>query len=197
MDTLSAYRECDVALGIVFSRHMRETMLNKKLIRYVLLALVVGLIAAACSSSDSTDTTMSADMEMDGGHEEFSFGEPAMATEATRVIEISANDDFTFDPDKIAVTEGEVITFKVTNDGKIPHDFVLGELAVQVEHEAEMQDMTGDDSMAHEEPNAFVIDPGETKEMTWHMTESGEIIMGCHQPGHYVAGMKGTIETSS
>jgi uncharacterized cupredoxin-like copper-binding protein len=171
-------------------------MLNKKLIRQVLLALVVGLMAAACSSSDSTDTTMSAEMDMDEEHTEFSFGEPALATEATRVIEISANDDFTFDPDEIVVTEGEVITLKVTNDGKIPHDFVLGDIATQDEHEEEMQDMTGDDSMAHEEPNAFVIDPGETKEMTWHMTESGEIIMGCHQPGHYVAGMKGTIDVS-
>ena len=171
-------------------------MLNKKLIRYVLLALFVGLIAAACSSSDSTDTTMSADMEMEGEHEEFSFGEPALAAEATRVIEISANDNFTFDPGEIVVSEGEVITFRVTNDGKIPHDFVLGDVVIQDEHEAEMQDMTDDDSMAHEEPNAFVIDPGETKEMTWHMTESGEVIMGCHQPGHYVAGMKGTIEVS-
>jgi uncharacterized cupredoxin-like copper-binding protein len=183
--------------GIVFSRHLRETTLNKKMIRYVLLALVVGLIAAACTSSDSTDTTMSTDMEMDELHEEFSFGESAMAAEATRVIEISASDDFTFDPDRIVVTEGEVITFKVTNDGKIPHDFVLGDVAAQDQHEAEMQDMTGDDSMAHEEPNAFVIDPGETREMTWHMTESGEIIMGCHQPGHYVAGMKGTIDVRS
>jgi len=81
---------------------MRGTTLNKKLTSYVLLALVVGLIAAACSSSDSTDTTMSSDMEMDGEHEDFSFGELAPATEATRVIEISANDNFTFDPDEIS-----------------------------------------------------------------------------------------------
>jgi uncharacterized cupredoxin-like copper-binding protein len=29
--------------------------------------------------------------------------------------------------------------------------------------------------------------------MTWHMTEGGEILFGCHQPGHYQAGMKGTV----
>ena len=170
------------------------TMSNKNMIHYVLLVLVVGLIAAACSSSDSTDTTMSADMEM---NEEFAFGEPADASEATRVIEVSANDNFTFDPDEIVVTAGEIVTFKVTNDGKIPHDFVLGDAAVQDEHEEEMQNMTDSDSMAHDEPNAFVIDPGETKEMTWHITESGEIIFGCHQPGHYAAGMKGTVDVSS
>ena len=169
-------------------------MSNKSMFRYVLLVLVIGLIAAACSSSGSTDTTMSDDMSMDDEHTEFAFGEPALAAEATRVIEISANDNFTFDPDALTVTAGEVVTFKVTNNGQIPHDFVLGGTAVQDEHEAEMQNMTDSDSMAHEEPNAFIIDPGETKEMTWHLTESGEILMGCHQPGHYAAGMKGTIE---
>jgi uncharacterized cupredoxin-like copper-binding protein len=172
-------------------------MSARNLTRYVLLALVGGLITAACSSNNSTDTTMSPDMDMAGEHTEFSFGEPALATEATRVIEISSNDDFRFDPDEIEVAEGEVVTFSVTNDGKIPHDFVLGDAAVQDQHEAEMQDMTADDPMAHEEPNAFVIDPGETKEMTWRMTRSGEILMGCHQPGHYVAGMKGTVDISS
>lgn len=169
-------------------------MENSKLIRYPLLILVIGLVAAACSSGGTTDTTMSGDMHMDDEHTHISFGEPADATEASRVIEISASDNFTFDPDEIAVTAGEVVTFKVTNDGKVPHDFVLGSAAVQDEHEAEMQNMTGSDSMSHDEPNAFVIDPGETKEMTWHMTETGEILMGCHQPGHYVSGMKGIIE---
>jgi uncharacterized cupredoxin-like copper-binding protein len=67
---------------------------------------------------------------------------------------------------------------------------------VQDEHEEEMQNMSDSDSIAHEEPNAFVIDPGETKEMTWHITESGELLFGCHQPGHFAAGMKGTIEVS-
>lgn len=170
-------------------------MPNTNKLHYLLLVLVIALVAAACSSGDSTATTMSGDMNEE--HEEFSFGEPADASEATRVIEISANDNFTFDPDAIKVAAGEVVTFKVTNDGKIPHDFVLGDVAVQDEHEAEMQDMTDSDSMGHDEPNAFVIDPGETKEMTWHMTQSGEILMGCHQPGHYVAGMKGTIDVSS
>jgi uncharacterized cupredoxin-like copper-binding protein len=47
--------------------------------------------------------------------------------------------------------------------------------------------------MMHDEPNAFVLEAGETKEMTWHMTQSGEILFGCHQPAHYEAGMKGII----
>jgi len=44
-----------------------------------------------------------------------------------------------------------------------------------------------------DEPNAFVLDPGQTKETTWTFTAAGELLYGCHQPGHYGAGMVGTI----
>lgn len=170
-----------------------------------LLALL--LVLAACSESDSAgttapdhdETTMADDMAMgedddkeEGDHsEEFSFGEPAEASEADRVVEITANDDFTFDPAAVTVASGEKVTFRVTNAGVIPHDFTLGDAQMQDEHEAEMAEMGG--TMAHEEANVFALEPGETKEMTWHLTGAGEIIFGCHQPGHYAAGMFGTV----
>lgn len=134
---------------------------------------------------------MATDMDMDEEHE-FEFGMPMEAADATRVIEISANDDFTFDSAIVTVETGEVVTFKVTNVGAISHDFTLGDEHFQEEHEAEMAEMSGDMAM-HDEPNAFVLEPGEAKEMTWPMTEGGEILFGCHQPGHYQAGMKGTV----
>jgi uncharacterized cupredoxin-like copper-binding protein len=171
-------------------------MSKKQRLRYISLLMALGLVFAACSSDDSSDTTMAADMDMEGEHSEFEFGDPMSAASATRVIEITANDDFTFFPSGATVTKGETVTFRVTNDGKIPHDFVLGDEQVQVEHEAEMAEMDGDMAM-HDEPNAFVLDPGETKEMTWHMTADGEVLFGCHQPGHYAAGMKGTVVVSS
>lgn len=43
------------------------------------------------------------------------------------------------------------------------------------------------------EPNAVVLDPGETKEVTWKFTVAGTFLIGCHQPGHYDAGMVGSI----
>jgi uncharacterized cupredoxin-like copper-binding protein len=158
--------------------------------------MTLGLVLAACSSDDSSDTTMAAGMDMDGEHSESDFGDPMAAASATRVIEISANDDFTFFPSGATVAKGETVTFRVTNDGKIPHDFVLGDEQVQVEHEEEMAEMDGDMAM-HDEPNAFVLEPGETKDMTWHMTADGEVLFGCHQPGHYAAGMKGIVVVSS
>jgi uncharacterized cupredoxin-like copper-binding protein len=49
------------------------------------------------------------------------------------------------------------------------------------------------DRRPRHEPNAFSLEPGETKEMTWHLTEPGELIFGCHQTGHHAAGMLGTL----
>lgn len=177
-----------------------NAMAAKHLFRYLALLLVLGLAAAACGSDDPAssaagETTMAEGMEMDdadGHSEEYEFGDPMEAADASRTIEVTANDDFTFDPASVTITTGETVTFRVTNAGVIPHDFTLGDTHMQDEHEAEMAEMSGDMAM-HDEPNAFVLEPGETKEVTWHMTQAGEILFGCHQPGHYAAGMKGTI----
>ena len=158
--------------------------------RVSILCAVLLLFVASCGSSDSTDDDM--DMEGDHSEEEFHFGEPADAADATRTIEITSNDDFSFTPASVAITKGEIVTFKVTNAGAIPHDFTLGDEEIQNHHEEEMA-AGGDMEGLHDDPNVFVVEPGETKEMTWHLTESGTILFGCHQPGHYSAGMKGTI----
>jgi uncharacterized cupredoxin-like copper-binding protein len=47
--------------------------------------------------------------------------------------------------------------------------------------------------MAHDEPAGIGVDPGETKELTFTFTVAGETIAGCHEIGHYSAGMKAAI----
>ena len=49
----------------------------------------------------------------------------------------------------------------------------------------------------HTDPNVVVLEAGETKELTWKFTESGTVLIGCHQPGHYAAGMKGSVEVGA
>ncbi len=133
----------------------------------------------------------------DDHHDGFSFGSPADASDADRVIELDANDDFTFSPAEIAVSAGETITFVITNTGNLPHDFTLGDQHTQDEHAAEMAAMMADGGMAHDDPNAVIVDPGETKELTWHFSEAGTFIIGCHQPGHYDAGMVGSVNVDA
>ena len=159
----------------------------------VLAALALGLVVAACGGTsttapESTTTVPTADTADD--HSDFSFGEPADAASADRVIEITASDDFRFDPASIEVSAGETVTFRVTNTGAIPHDFTLGDEATQQSHAEEMEEMP---DMEMSDPNAMALAPGETQELTWHFTESGDLLIGCHETGHYEAGMKAQI----
>lgn len=163
--------------------------------RSALFALLAGLLVVACADS-TTETTQ--DEEMDMEETRFSFGEPAEAANADRIVEITANDDFSFDPDEITVSVGEVITFRVVNSGALIHDFTLGDEATQEEHEEEMAEMAeSGEMMTHDEPNAMTIDPAETNELTWHFTEAGSVLIGCHQVGHYDSGMRATITVES
>jgi len=185
---------------------------TKGLIRFAAVAAAFVLILAACGDSGddaaadtaAPPTTAMEDMgDEEEGHEEeghdehgdFDFGEPADAGDADRVVDIVAQDDFTFTPASLPVAVGETITFRVTNEGAIPHDFTLGRSDLQDAHDIEMAEMEG---MAMEdEPNAFMIEPGQTKELTWHFTEPGEVLIGCHVVGHYAAGMKATISVDA
>jgi len=124
--------------------------------------------------------------------EGFTWGEPAEPGDADRVIEIRVTDELRFDPGAIDITVGETVTFKVINAGLIPHDFTLGDDETQDEHEAEMA-AGGMAGMGHEEPNQLSLEPGEVGELSWRFTEAGTIRYGCHVPGHYAAGMFGTV----
>lgn len=145
-----------------------------------LLALVA-LILTACTS-DGTETNST--------HSEFSFGSPAESANADRVVEIRTTDHLVFEPAELSVMPGETVTFRLINEGQLVHDFTLGDQEAQDEHEAEMAEMGG---MAHDEPNVVTIPAGETAELTWRFGEAGTVLIGCHQPGHYAAGMTGQI----
>jgi uncharacterized cupredoxin-like copper-binding protein len=132
---------------------------------------------------------------MDEGQGEFDFGEPADAAQADRTVDIAATNDLEFLPATISVSAGETITFRVTNTGSLSHDFFLGKTDAQDAHEVEMTEMReSGQMMEHHDPNAMSVAAGETKELTWHFTETGTVLYGCHQKGHYSAGMVGSVD---
>ena len=158
----------------------------------------LALVLAACGGSAAT-ADQPVEQHAETQQEElFSFGAPADAAEANRVIEIDANDNLTFDASEITVSAGETITFGITNTGNIAHDFTLGDQETQDEHEAEVVEMTENGkTMSHNDPNAVVLSAGETQELTWRFSEAGTVLIGCHQPGHYAAGMTGAVTIES
>ena len=171
----------------------------------VLLFAAFAFALAACGGTLAMSPDIEAEdhVEEEAAHEdsdtsEYTFGAPGHALDAERVIDISANDDFTFSPTRIDVQAGETITFRVVNTGNLPHDFTIGDEATQDDHEAEMIEMVANgEMMMHDDPNAVVIAAGETKEITWVFPEEGTVQIGCHQPGHYAAGMVGEVAVTS
>jgi Cu+-exporting ATPase len=109
-----------------------------------------------------------------------------------RTIEVDANDQFRFDPGDLEVREGESVAFVVTNSGVLPHEFVIGDEEVQAKHEAEMSEGEKTEE-EHAEPYAIDIEPGQTATLVYTFDEAGTTLIGCHVPGHYDAGMRGTI----
>ncbi len=154
--------------------------------------LALALLAAACGdASDDAAGVLSA--AGDSTEEAFSFGEAADPADATRTVDIVMT-EFAFDPSTIEVSDGEVVTFRLHNEGTVEHDFTIGDRETQDEHDAEMAEMApGEEHMA--DPNAVSVEPGETREITWRFENvEGGIQFGCHVPGHYAAGMVGQFE---
>jgi Cu+-exporting ATPase len=110
-----------------------------------------------------------------------------------RTIAVTTTDSLRFTPDQINVRAGETVAFEITNTGGVPHEFFIGTPAEQQAHDAEMA--SGADHML-DEPNGVDIPAGGTARLVYTFSQPGTLEYGCHVPGHYAAGMRGTITIS-
>lgn len=118
-------------------------------------------------------------------------------TDADRTIEVDMV-DIAFEPDTLEVEAGQTIRFVFTNTGEVAHDAFIGDADAQEDHEDEMrEDDDGHDGGHGDEPeDAVTVEPGETGELTYTFDQAGTLEIGCHQEGHYAAGMKTRIEVA-
>lgn len=121
---------------------------------------------------------------------------------AAQVVDV-AMEDIRFSETSMDVAVGTTVQFRFDNVGKIAHDAFVGDVDAQMEHEAEMSQMaemtgmagddhgsdTQGDAHAADEP-ALVLQPGDSGELSYTFDQPGTFEVGCHQPGHYSAGMK-------
>ena len=143
---------------------------------FLTLALgVLALVSLACGDSSVNDAST--------------------ASGGARRVEV-AMVDIDFKPKTLEVAKGEEVQFVFTNDGKIRHEAYFGTTADQADHEMEMAE-GGEDSGGHDahggssgDNNKISVDPGEEGDITYSFDEAGTYEIGCHEPGHYDAGMK-------
>lgn len=160
---------------------------------------IVVLLGGACGGdydvgvlSSGVSTTVAVGHDDTVGHgEAITFGEAADAADADRVVDVHMSDDMRFSPESVSVAPGETITFRLHNTGKIVHEFTLGDAATQDAHGAEMA--AGAMATGVHDSNGVSVEPGQTAELTWYLTSVEGVLFGCQIPGHYAAGMRGSL----
>jgi uncharacterized cupredoxin-like copper-binding protein len=80
-----------------------------------------------------------------------------------------------------------------TNTGKVMHEMVLGTRKDLEQHAAMMRKHADHGGMQHDAPNMLHVAPGMSGTMAWQFTRAGRFYYGCLIPGHWEAGMKGSI----
>jgi uncharacterized cupredoxin-like copper-binding protein len=118
------------------------------------------------------------------------FGREGDPRKAKRVIKIEMSDTMRYFPDHVRVKKGETVRFDVRNVGALPHEMVLGTMDDLKKHAHAMKKHG---EMAHDDANIAHVAPGESGRIVWQFTRAGEFYYGCLVPGHFDAGMIGTI----
>lgn len=99
---------------------------------------------------------------------------------APRVVRIVATPRLRFVPDAVTAKQGETITFEVTTMGPIVHEFMVGPAA----------DVAADKPGTPEIADLGMMQAGS---VMYTFDGPGPYAFACHAPGHYEAGMTGTI----
>ena len=138
-----------------------------------ILSLPALVLLAACGSDD---------------------GGPALASAGEdRTIEIEMR-DIAFSPAEVDVRTGEKIRFVFTNRGTLTHDAFIGDAAAQERHEKDMR--SGHDHGDGDGGNAVTVKPGKQAQLVYTFDRPGQLLIGCHEPGHYPGGMKVTVNVA-
>jgi uncharacterized cupredoxin-like copper-binding protein len=109
----------------------------------------------------------------------------AAAAPAERTVHVRIHYS-AFSLHRLAVSPGQTVRFVVTNTDPIDHEFIVGDQAVQVAHEL------GTEAYHPPRPGEITIRAGETVQTTYTFG-TRDLLFGCHLPGHYAYGMRGSI----
>lgn len=123
--------------------------------------------------------------------EALTFAQPMMADPGARTVVVQLQDAMRFQPAEIEVKQGEVVTLELRNTGVVKHELVLADSTQELMEHAQAMMTQPDAPMT--EPNQIMVKPGAVVRSTWRFVKPGRYPFGCTVPGHYPAGMHGTL----
>ncbi|MEY4506026.1 MAG: hypothetical protein RL297_604 [Pseudomonadota bacterium] len=112
------------------------------------------------------------------------------AKNARRTITIRMSDDMRFAPSHLDVKLGQTLRLRAENKGQVMHEIVIGTVQ-ELQAHAEM--MKKHPNMEHDEPYMAHVSPGKASDIVWTFNREGDFEFACLLPGHFEAGMRGTI----
>ena len=194
-----------VPLGFVLSlfamyfMDWRGQLRVRALVTYGLVAFAVVLAGSAAAWSalqgqpPSTHSHSHGEAEVVGEHSHEAHAHDAATGNdaSTRTVTLTMDDNMRFTPANWQATAGETVRIRVVNTGKVRHEFVMGTEAELVAHAEEMKKHTA--VHQHGNNNALSLGAGESGDLVWTFTDAGVLHTACFEPGHYEAGMRGTI----
>lgn len=110
-------------------------------------------------------------------------GDPSPAGERTVVVDVRWS---RFSPTEVEVPAGTTVRFEVRNRDPVAHELIVGDQSVQDRHER------GTDTR-HDAPGEVSVPAGSTATTTYSFPRAGRVLFGCHVPGHWSYGMRGTV----
>ena len=115
-----------------------------------------------------------------------------------RSVEVRMDDQMRFTPNRLDVRAGETVRFVVHNDGKTEHEMVLGSEEDIKAHALAMQKGAGQ-GHAHNHGGgvAITVAAGQRGELVVKFDQARTLEMACLIPGHYEAGMRGTVNVQN
>ncbi len=129
-----------------------------------LVATVLLLAASACREDEGA-----------------SPGGTGSAVPVDQTIEIRM-DDFVFEPAEVTVRAGTTVRFRFRNEGAFTHDAAIGDEA--------FQKAVADGKEKRDGP---VLGPRKSADYVKVFSQPAQLVIGCHQPGHYQQGMRARL----
>jgi len=121
----------------------------------------------------------------------------ATGQDDARVVELTVSPDARFTPDRIEVQAGETIRFVLENPTASDHEMFIGSADEQDRHHAQhvgvdAPDQTG---VPHFGYGRYLPAFGDAV-LDYTFSQPGEVLIGCHLPGHYEGGHVATVVVS-
>jgi uncharacterized cupredoxin-like copper-binding protein len=153
------------------------------LVSGVLALLCVGAFVAGCGSSDESSTTAAED----SGE---TAGTSTSAAAGGQSLEVAMGDYF-YDPVDAEAKAGTV-NLSAPNEGDLPHELVLAKTNDDPANLPTLGDGSVDEESLDVPGEVGEAEAGTTGTATVDL-QPGKYVMFCNLPGHYAAGMYGTL----